>query len=259
MFSLAVRAGKLASRPPITLLAEDNVREGFVDPPEFARLLDELRAREAPEIADAAEFAYLTCLRRGNALGAQWSWFTLRIEAGTVTGGSVRLPGAVTKNKKPLPLVLTGHLLALVARRWTLRVAECPFAFHRDGRVIRDFRATWAAACAAVGLPRLLFHDLRRSGACNYRRAGVTEDVIQRIGGWKTKSMFARYNVVDERDLAEAGERLAAFLTDAAPTPPTVVPLRAPRRGVQSELRGQDTDISTDSTLAPASPVAISS
>jgi hypothetical protein len=97
--------------------------------------------------------------------------------------------------------------------------------------VIRDFRATWAAACAAVGLPRLLFHDLRRSGARNYRRAGVTEDVIQRIGGWKTKSMFARYNVVDERDLTEAGERLAAFLTDAANAPPTVVPLRAPRRG----------------------------
>src|SRR5262245_26901684 len=161
MFSLAVRAGKLASRPPITLLHEDNVREGFIDPPEFTQLLAQLRARRAPDAADAAEFAYLTCLRRGNALGAQWSWFTLRIEDGAVTGGSVRLPGAVTKNKKPLPLVLTGQLLALVARRWSLRVPECPYVFHRDGRAIRDFRATWAAACEAVGLPRLLFHDLR--------------------------------------------------------------------------------------------------
>src|SRR5262249_57992029 len=113
-------------------------------------LLDELRAREAPEIADAAEFAYLTCVRRGNALGAQWSWFTLRIEHGAVVGGSVRLPGAVTKNKKPLPLVLTRRLVALVARRWALRLLECPYVFHRGGCVIRDFRGTWAPASQPV-------------------------------------------------------------------------------------------------------------
>jgi len=259
MFSLAVRAGKLASRPPITLLAEDNVREGFIDPPEFARLLDALRAREAPEIADAAEFGYLTCLRRGNALGATWTWFTLRIEDGAVIGDSVRLPGAVTKNKKPLPLVLTGQPLELVARRWALRVAECPYVFHRNGRVIRDFRATCAAACEAVGLPRLLFHDLRRSGARSYRRAGVTEDVIQRIGSWKTKSMFARYNVLDERDLAEAGERLAG----SSPTRPARNRrwYRSARPGgaCSQKLRGQNTDISADSALAPPSGVAVSS
>src|SRR5262249_62126327 len=174
MFCLAVRGEKLASRPPITLLREDNVREGFIDPPEFTRLLAELRARNASDVADAAEFAYLTCLRRGNTLGALWSLFTLRIEHGAVIGGSVRLPGAVTKNKQPLPLVLTGQLLALVARRHALRIAECPYVFHRDGREIRDFRPTWVTACEAVGLPGLLFHDLRRSGARNYRRAGVT-------------------------------------------------------------------------------------
>ena len=92
----------------------------------------------------------------------------MRIEDGAVTGGSVRLPGAVTKNKQPLPLVLTGQLFTLVARRWALRVPECPYVFHRDGNAIRDFRASWAAACEAVGLPGLLFHDLRRSGARNY-------------------------------------------------------------------------------------------
>ena len=174
----------------------------------------------------------------------------------------MRLPGAVTKNKKPLPLVLTGQLLDLVARRWRLRVAECPYVFHRSGRAIRDFRATWGAACEAVGLPGLLFHDLRRSGARNYRRAQVTEDVIMRIGGWKTPSMFRRYNVVDERDLTEAGERLSAFLTGAASAPTTIVSLaatRAVRRGVQSKLRGQNTDIWADSTLDPASQVPISS
>ena len=174
----------------------------------------------------------------------------------------MRLPGAVTKNKRPLPLALTGQLLELVARRWRLRVSECPYVFHRDGRAIRDFRATWAAACEAVGLPGLLFHDLRRSGARNYRRAGVTEDLIQRIGGWKTKSMFARYNVVDERDLTEAAERLSAFLVGAASAPLRIVPLaatRAGRRGVQSKLRGQNTDNSGGSPVAPVNQAAVSS
>jgi hypothetical protein len=227
MFGLAVKAGLLPSRPAITLLREDNVREGFCDPPEFLQLLAQLRARDA-DVADAIQFSYLTCLRRGNTLGAVWPWFTLSIAHGAVVGGSVRLPGAVTKNGKPLSLVLTGQLLALVARRWALRIAECPYVFHRGGRPIRDFQTTWAAACASVGLGKLLMHDLRRSAARNYRRSGVPEDVIMRIGNWKTRSVFARYNVIDERDLAEAGERLDAFLTGAASAPPTIVPLAPP-------------------------------
>jgi hypothetical protein len=180
----------------------------------------------------------------------------------------VRLPGAVTKNKKPLPLVLTGQLLALVARRWALRVPECSYVFHRDGRPIRDFRVTWLAACEAVGLPGLLFHDLRRSGARNYRRAGVNEDVIMRIGGWKTPSMFRRYNVVDERDLTEAAERLTGFLTDAASAPPTIMPLAAARtiRSGSERLQktsrgehGQNTDSRVPGDVASVGSTTVSS
>jgi integrase len=38
------------------------------------------------------------------------------------------------------------------------------------------------------GVPNLLFHDLRRTAARNYRRAGVAEGVIMKIGGWKPAS-----------------------------------------------------------------------
>src|SRR5262249_15505208 len=159
-----------------TLLHEDNVREGFCAPPEFARLLSELRARKAPDVADAAEFAYLTCLRRGNVLGAQWSWFTLRIEDGAVTGGSVRLPGAVTKNKKPLPLVLMGNS----SRSWRIggRSASpnAPTCFTAAGAQFATSRPPGSRRAQPSGLSGLLFHDLRRSGARNYRRAGVTEE-----------------------------------------------------------------------------------
>jgi integrase len=256
-FRIAVRKQLLPTMPVVTLLPEDNVREGFIDPPEFARLLGKLRELDAPAVADAAEFAYLTCFRRSNALGAVWPWFKLELDrSGTVVGGSVRLPGAVTKNKKPLALPLTGALLALVARRWTQRVPECPFVFHRAGRPLGRFAAPWNAACHAVGLPRMLFHDLRRSGARNYRRAHVGEKVIQRIGGWKTTSMFERYNVLDERDLADAGERLSAFLAEAATAAPTVVPLEPSHRTRGAREHGQQTDIRYADTTPRSAAVA---
>jgi hypothetical protein len=47
-------------------------------------------------------------------------------------------------------------------------------------------------------------HDLRRSAHCAYRRAGVAESVIMKIGGWKTREIFERYNIKDSKDVAEA-------------------------------------------------------
>jgi hypothetical protein len=40
------------------------------------------------------------------------------------------------------------------------------------------------------------------------RRLGVHEKTIMKIGGWKTKSVFDRYNIVDEKDLADAAAKL---------------------------------------------------
>jgi len=47
-------------------------------------------------------------------------------------------------------------------------------------------------------------HDLRRTAARDLRRAGVSEGEIMRLCGWKTRSMFDRYNIIDEQDLAAA-------------------------------------------------------
>ena len=58
------------------------------------------------------------------------------------------------------------------------------FVFTReDGKPVKIFRGTWKNACKHAGVPGLLFHDLRRTGAQNLRRAGVSEGVIMKIGG----------------------------------------------------------------------------
>ena len=71
--------------------------------------------------------------------------------------------------------------------------------------------------------------------------------------------MFKRYNIVDERDLADAGERLSAFLTNAAGASPTILPIadaRAARRGTG---HGQNTDNLGASVVAPVVAEAVRS
>jgi integrase len=233
MFSLAVQQEQLARKPYIAMRPEHNVREGFVEIGDLDTLLNALRALN-PVAADVTEAAFCTCLRRGNLRGLTWDRFKFEYaprDANTIVGGELRLPGAVMKNGETLTLPLTGRLLALIARRYAARqdghVLPPRYVFHRHGARIGQFHRTWTAATEAVGRPGLLFHDLRRSGARALRRAGVDELTIMALGGWKTRTMFARYSIVDSKDLADAQEKLTAAFTTATPS---LVPLRTARR-----------------------------
>ena len=86
---------------------------------------------------------------------------------------------------------------------------DCVFT-RQCGKPVREFRETWRLACVAAGVPNLLFHDLRRTAARNLRRAGVAEGVIMKIGGWRTRSVFERYAIVSQTDIAEAMRKLEA-------------------------------------------------
>jgi len=64
-----------------------------------------------------------------------------------------------------------------------------------------------------------LLHDLRRDAARAFRSAGVSESEIMKLCGWETRSMFDRYSVISEADLAAAVARMFNGTPAAHPQP----------------------------------------
>jgi len=199
MMNLAWESSLIHSVPHFPMLAENNVREGFVETDQFKKIIGFLPAHLVPLVV----FLYRTGCRIGAALQIEWAM---------VSGDCTKmfLPGRITKNKKPLPLKLTNDLTAVLRKQF------------RSGKVFDDtnLRSAWASATKKAGCPGLLIHDLRRSGARNPVDSGTPETVAMKIGGWLTASVFRRYNIVSPRQIDEAMSSLeqndGALIEEAA-------------------------------------------
>jgi integrase len=82
---------------------------------------------------------------------------------------------------------------------------------RRGGR-IRSFSGSWKRALEAAGLANKVPHDLCRTAARRFRRAGLPVKVIKELMGRLTDSILYRYDIVDERDLERGTRQLNRYL-----------------------------------------------
>jgi len=208
MFSLGMQQTppKVVRCPHIPRLEENNVRSGFFERNDFLRLRSALPDYLKPVIT----MAFNTGMRKGEILSLTWDKVDF-------FGKKITLSPDDTKNKKSRTLFLEEELYDVIVaqkKRCGMLYPTCPYVFSREGKKIGQFVKTWKSACIAVGLKGKLFHDFRRTAIRNMVRAGIPDKIAMAMSGHKTRSVYDRYNIINEEDLKLAAKDVAEYIKE---------------------------------------------
>jgi integrase len=246
----ALRRGQKAKPPRVTTIPpfphldeSGNVRQGFATVAQAETIFATLRARDA-DLADAVEWKFWTGMRKGAIARLGWEQWDYETEM-------LRLPPPGRKKRTPKAIPLRqGHpLRAIIDRRWARRKARAketgslePLIFWRlyrgaprpglrpgDAVAVYQYRKAFARAAAAAGVPGLVPHDLRRTACRNAWQATLDRRVAMMLSGHATEAVFDRYNIDTGEQLADALDKIAAFVDRQPKVAPPVVP-QLPRR-----------------------------
>ena len=198
-------------------LIEPPARKGFVTDKECAVLAANAKQLWLRALIAAA---YSFGFRKGELLN-------LRVRQVDLLERMIVLEEGTTKNREARKVFMTEDVYQLM--RECLRGKKPDgFVFTRENsaRVV-DPRDEWYSLCVSSGLGKfesakrkngqeyqryigLNLHDFRRSAIRNMTRRGVNDTTAMKISGHKTRSVFMRYNIVDDRDLADAARKIEA-------------------------------------------------
>ena len=179
-FRLAARAGKVALRPEVSMLRENNRRKGFFEPSQYDTLVQNMPDYLKPVIRTAYITGWrirseiLTRQKHHVDLNAGW----IRLEPGEGKSGEGR--------NFPLVPELRDVLAQQLERTEEFERATnqiIPWLFHKEGIPIGSFRKAWATACKRAGLAGKIPHDFRRTAVRNLERAGVTRSAAMAMVG----------------------------------------------------------------------------
>jgi integrase len=220
--------------PYIPMLKENNTRKGFFEHDEFLAL----RAALPYHLKGFVTFGYKTGWRIGEISELSWSQADLQ-------QGIVRLEAGETKNDEARTVYLDDELKAIFLRQWNTRKdAEkvLPYVFLNESGAdkIGRFDKAWKTACREAEIGVKLFHDFRRTAVRNMVRSGVPERVAMMVSGHKTRSVFDRYNIVNDADLRLAAKRQEEYLKSQMGTVSGTMADSEPKQATVKALISQD-------------------
>ncbi len=192
IFNRAVKHEKLKLNPIVNVkrLPENNIRQRILAPAEFKALLDACDDHLRPIV----EMAYHMGMRKDEILRLTWPEVDLK-------KGFIRLPAERTKSDSARIIPLHPEVKA------TLEKLPTPIhtnrVFLRYGQPFDEIKHSFQSACEKAKIEDFTFHDLRHCALNNLRKAGNDFFQIMALSGHKTISVFKRYNLVTEEELAK--------------------------------------------------------
>ena len=216
---------KVLRMPHFPHLRENNVRKGFLEDSQYRKLVE------------GTELWFRTIVECGRTYGWRISELLgMKVKQVDLMQRVIRLDPGTTKNSDGREVFMTDALYLLLAACVEGKSAEDSVFTRPNGIPVRTLRDAWEKACTLAGVGQfvcvdcatpvqtgslcqkcsgkrtrytgLIFHDLRRTAARNLRRAGISETVIMKIGGWRTRSVFERYAIVSRGDIVDAMQKL---------------------------------------------------
>lgn len=178
----------------------DNVRQGVLDPAQYASLRN---AFQAPHARLYFVIAYHLGMRSGEILRLRWDQVDLK-------AGRITLEGKQVKNKIARVAPIYGDMAAHLEMAKLTASAKCNRVIQLDGSPVNSIRRAWSTACRLAGLS-LIPHDMRRTAVTNMIEAGVPEDHAMAVSGHRTRSMLARYSITGARTADRVRERMEAW------------------------------------------------
>lgn len=192
-------------------LKESKPRAGFIDEKQYILLRSHARDLWLRTfLALGFNFGF----RKGELL-------SLRVRNADLLEGWLSID--TSKNGDSRKVKLTQETLALLAECVRGKEPNDFILTRQDGSKVAQPRKGWYDLCCRAGFGKMLIeklpdgktsthyeglqmHDMRRSAARRLLRSGVSEKVCMTIAGWRTRSVFDRYNLSNERDLELAAK-----------------------------------------------------
>jgi integrase len=181
---------------------KETQRERFLSLEEIAALIE---ACSSPQLRAMVVTALHTGMRKSEILGLRWEDVDMRRKV-------IRLSGECTKNGEPR-LVEVNSVLEEELREYRKhsKSEEYLFLGHK-GRPIEDVRGRLYRAFQTAGITDATFHTLRHTWASHQVMLGTDLLTLQKMGGWKSLKMVARYSHLSREHQRKAAERYAEVM-----------------------------------------------